>query len=146
MVLEGVELRSINKVVDLYNYISLKHTIPVGGDDIDKVDGNIELKFALGTEPFTQLNSDRIDSPKEGEVIYADDKEVLCRRWNWRECDKSKMTESTKNVTLVLEGLPPVIKEEIGSAISELAELVKKFCGGEVQQHILNSDNKEIAV
>ena len=145
-VLEGVELRSINKVVDLYNYISLKQTIPVGGDDINGVDGDIELKFALGTETFTQLNSDRVDNPKEGEVIYADDKEVLCRRWNWRECDKTKMTEKTKNVTLVLEGLPPVTKEEISSAINELAELVKKFCGGEIQQHILNSDNKEIAI
>jgi len=144
MVLEGIELRSINKVVDLYNYISLKYTIPVGGDDIDGVDGDIELKFAIGTEPFIQLNSDRVDNSKEGEVVYVDDKEVLCRRWNWRECDKSKMTDKTKNIILVLEGLPPVTKEKIDSAIGELANLVKKFCGGEIQKYILNSDNKEI--
>jgi DNA/RNA-binding domain of Phe-tRNA-synthetase-like protein len=146
MVLEGIKLRSINKVVDIYNYISLKHTIPVGGDDINGVDGDIELKFAQGTESFTQLNSDRVDDPKEGEVIYVDDKDVLCRRWNWRECDKSKMTKGTKNVTLVVEGLPPITKDEMSSILSELGDLVKIFCGGTIEQHILNSQDKEITV
>ena len=102
MILEGIELRHINKVVDIYNYISIKNIIPVGGDDTDKIDGNITLKFAQGDEPFTELNSEETKNPKEGEVVYVDDKEVLCRRWNWRECDKSKMTEETKNVALVV--------------------------------------------
>ena len=146
MILEGIHLRHINKVVDIYNYISLKHTVPVGGDDIDKVDGNITLQFATGEEPFIRLNSDEVDHPKEGEVIYADDKEVLCRRWNWRECDKSKMTEDTKNITLVVEGLSPVSKEDVQSIVVELGELVEKFCGGEISTHILNTENKEIEI
>lgn len=146
MILEGIELRHINKVVDLYNYISLKNLIPVGGDDIDKIDGGITLKLAEGNEPFIQLNSDKVDNPKEGEVVYADEKEILCRRWNWRECDKSKMAEDTKNNTLVVEGLSPVSKEDVESIINELAELVKKFCGGEVEKYILNSENTEFEV
>ena len=60
-----------------------------------------------------ELNSEETKNPKEGEVVYIDDKEVLCRRWNWRECDKSKMTEETTNVALVVEGLPPTSKEEV---------------------------------
>ena len=55
MILEGVHLRHINKVVDIYNYISLKYMVPVGGDDIDKIDGNITLCFATGVEPFISL-------------------------------------------------------------------------------------------
>lgn len=146
MILKGIELRHINKIVDIYNYVSIKHMVPVGGDDIDKVEGDIVLKFATGNEKFVKLNSQEVKNPKPGEVVYIDNKEVLCRRWNWRECDKTKMTEETKNVCLVVEGLPPVTKEEVDSAINELADLVKKFCGGEVQQHILSSDNKEIVV
>lgn len=146
MILNGIELRHINKIVDIYNYVSIKHMVPVGGDDIDKVEGDIVLKFATGNEKFVKLNSQEVKNPKPGEVVYIDNKEVLCRRWNWRECDKTKMTEETKNVCLVVEGLPPVTKEEVDSAINELADLVKKFCGGEVQQHILSSDNKEIVV
>lgn len=146
MILEGVQLRHINKIVDIYNSISLKHMIPVGGDDIDKVDGDITLRFATGEEPFIRLNSDDVDHPKEGEVIYADNKEVLCRRWNWRECDKSKMTEQTKNVTLVVEGLSPVSQEDIQSIVEELGQLVEKFCDGEISTHVLNSENKEIDI
>lgn len=146
MILEGVNLRHINKIVDIYNYISLKHIIPVGGDDIDKVDGDIVLRCATGQEKFIRLDSNEIDYPKQGEVVYADDKEVLCRRWNWREGDKSKMTEQTKNVMLVAEGLPPVTKEEVQSIINELGQLVKKFCGGEILTHILNAENREVEI
>lgn len=144
MILGGTELKHINKVVDLYNYISLKYIVLAGGDDIDKVDGDITLKFAEGDEQFIQLNSDKIDNPKEGEVVYADDKEILCRRWNWRECDKSKMTKKTKNIILVIEGLSPITKKDIEVIINELGELIKRFCGGEIHKYILNSENKEI--
>ena len=120
--------------------------LPVGGDNIDKIDGNILLKFADGTEQFTELNSNETKNPREGEVIYSDDKEVLCRRWNWRECDKSKMTEDTANVTLVVEGLPPVTKEEVESATKELSELMKKHLRGEVEIFILNRENPELDI
>ena len=140
MIIEGVQLKHINKIVDIYNYISLKHMIPVGGDDTNKIDGDITLRFATGEEPFIRLNSEEVDHPKEGEVIYADDKEVLCRRWNWRECDKSKMTEQTKNIALVVEGLSPVTEEEVRLIIEELGELIKKICGGEISAHILNNE------
>ncbi len=146
MILEDVHLRHINTVVDLYNYISLKYMIPVGGDDIDKIDGDIVLRFAKGDEQFIRLNSDEVDHPKVGEVIYADDTEVLCRRWNWRECDKSKMTKQTKNITLVAEGLSPVTKEEIQLIMAELGELIQKYCGGDIFTHILNGENREIEV
>ena len=146
MILDGIELKHINKLVDIYNYISIKHMLPVGGDNIDKIDGNILLKFADGTEQFTELNSNETKNPREGEVIYSDDKEVLCRRWNWRECDKSKMTEDTANVTLVVEGLPPVTKEEVESATKELSELMKKHLRGEVEIFILNRENPELDI
>jgi lysyl-tRNA synthetase class 2 len=146
MILEGIELRHINNIVDIYNYISIKHMIPVGGDDIDKVDGDITLKFAIGNEPFTKLNSQEIENPKEGEIVYTDDKEVLCRRWNWRECDKSKMTEDTKNVTLVVEGLPPVTKQEVKTILKELSELVQRFCGGEIKTFILDHAMPEVEI
>lgn len=146
MILEGIQLRHINKIVDIYNYISLKYMVPVGGDNTDKIDGDIILRFAKGDEPFMRLNSDEVDHPNEGEVVYADDKEILCRRWNWRECDKSKMTEQTKNVALAVEGLDPVSKNDVLLILDELAGLVEKFCGGEVTTNILNAENREVEI
>ena len=146
LILEGINLRPINKIVDIYNYISIKHMVPIGGDDIDKVDGDITLTFAQGNESFQPLNSDQVDNPHPSEVIYSDSKEVLCRRWNWRECDKSKMNLNTKNVTLVVEGLLPVTKEKVQSVIDELANLVKKYCGGQTRTYLLDSEHKKIDI
>jgi lysyl-tRNA synthetase class 2 len=115
----------------------------MGGDDIDHIDGNIMLKIADGTEKFVPLLSEEVENPHEGEVVYADDNDVLCRRWNWRECDKSKMTEQTKNVILYAEGLVPVTKEEVQTDIDELAELVKKYCGTETTEVVTKILRKE---
>jgi lysyl-tRNA synthetase class 2 len=144
MISKGVDLRPINKIVDVYNYISLKYMIPAGGDDLSKVEGDIILKFANGDEPFTALNSEERKTAREGEVVYTDAKEVLCRRWNWRECDKTKMTEETKDVVLVVEGLPPVTEEDVQKIGEELSVLVRTYCGGETRIAVLNEEKREI--
>ena len=53
------------------------------------------------------------------------------------------MTEETKNVALVVEGLPPTTKEEVKKIIEELSQLVQKFCGGEIKTFVLNNSNPE---
>jgi lysyl-tRNA synthetase class 2 len=146
MALKGLDVRHINKIVDLFNYISIKHIIPAGGDDMAKVDGDVTLKFAVGDEPFIALNSQERETAKEGEVVYADSKEVLCRRWNWRECDKTKMTEDTKDVILVVEALPPVTREELGEIMENLSRLITEYCGGEIRTAILDEGKRETEI
>jgi DNA/RNA-binding domain of Phe-tRNA-synthetase-like protein len=146
MILDGLELKHYSKLVDIYNYISIRHMVPVGGDDIGKVDGGIKLTMAKGTEPYTELNSDETKSPREGEVVYMDYKEVLCRRWNWRECDKTKMTEATTSASLVIEGLPPVTEAEVKAILEELKGLILKHCGGNAETHILNKGRPEAEI
>lgn len=140
MVLQGVDLRHINKIVDIYNYVSLKYMIPVGGDDMEKVKGDIALKFSRGDEPFIPLNSREMETAREGEVVYTDDEGVLCRRWNWRESDRTKMTEDTKDVVLVVEGLPPVGRKELEAVIKDLSILVSEHCGEEIRTEILDKN------
>ena len=146
MIMDGINLSPINTVVDIYNISSLKHTIPVGGDDIDKIDGDVVLTIADGTEEFTQLNTDEAIAVKSGEIIYRDDKEVLCRRWNWRECDKSKMTADTKNVCLLTEAIPPVDSDKINEIVSELASNVSEYCGGEIETYIIDASNPVLEI
>jgi DNA/RNA-binding domain of Phe-tRNA-synthetase-like protein len=146
MILKGIDLRHINTIVDVYNYISIKHMVPIGGDDISRIEGDIALRFASGGEMFRPLNSEEIEHAKDGEVIYTDNVEVLCRRWNWRECDKTKMTEETEEAMLVVEGLPPVNREDVERIVEELGGLVKRFCGGETRWEILHREFSEIAI
>jgi len=144
MILKGMDLRSINKSVDIYNFVSIKHMVPVGGDDLEKAEGDITLAFARGGEPFVALNSKEVERTREGEVVYIDSKEVLCRRWNWRECEKTKMTEETRKLILVAEGLPPETAEDMEGIIQELRQLIQRHCGGEPEVFVLNQERTEI--
>jgi len=118
--------------------------VPVGGEDINKIQGDVILTFAEPNESTVLLLGDKEPrSPHAGEVIYKDNISAICRRWNWREADRTKFTEDTKNCFLVIEGLPPVTTQEIENATKELKELVQKFCGGNITYKILNEKQPE---
>jgi DNA/RNA-binding domain of Phe-tRNA-synthetase-like protein len=140
-VLQGKELPFINPIVDLYNLISIKYLLPAGGDDLNKVEGEIFLTIAEGTEKFVMLGSQKTEEIKKGEVVYKDYREVLCRAWNYRECEKTKITENTVDVCLVLEGLEHSSKEEIVAALSELKDLLQSNCQGTYEQFFLDRNH-----
>jgi lysyl-tRNA synthetase class 2 len=140
------QLSYINTLVALFNYFSLKHMVPSGGDDLDRVDGNLRLTLAKGNEPFTPFNSEVIEYPAPSEVIYVDDSKVMCRCWNWRQGDQTKLTPATTNVAINVDCLPPVLKGEAEAITKELADLVTEFCGGEVKYFLLDASRNEVEV
>jgi DNA/RNA-binding domain of Phe-tRNA-synthetase-like protein len=145
--LKGEPLRSINPLVDLYNVISLTHLLPAGGEDLDAIQGDIILTRASATEPPVKLlgeNEER--APKPGEVIYKDDRGAICRRWNWKEADRTKLTEGTRNAVLVLEAIPPILVSELENAARELERLVLARCGGEAKVERLDRQRCETAI
>lgn len=131
-VLKGESVRHISTLVDLYNVISLRYLLPVGGEDLSKVKGDILLTLATGTEPpVVLLGEPEARPPHPGEVIYRDDAGVLCRRWNWKEAERTKLEETTTDAILVLEGLPPIAREVVERATKDLLQHILEYCGGE---------------
>ena len=137
-VVQSKPLPIINPLVDLYNVISIKHLLPAGGGNLDAIFGDIVLTFAQGTEKFTMLGQNESIIVKQGEVIYRDEQKVLCRAWNYRESEQTKITENIHNVYLLLEGLGHTSYEEIKSALSELNTLVSQYCGGTFKYFVLD--------
>jgi DNA/RNA-binding domain of Phe-tRNA-synthetase-like protein len=84
--------------------------------------------------------------PKKGEVIYRDRVGALCRRWNWKEADRTKLTEATREGFLVVEALPPVIRAELAAALEDLAEMVRSHCGGAVRTGVLDAGYLEMSL
>ena len=144
-VLNGATIRHINNLVSLYNMISLRYILPVGGEDLDKVVGDVQLTRAGNGEPAVFLLGEKeARAPRAGEIIYKDEVGAICRRWNWKEADRTKLTQETQNAFLVIETLPPVTRDTVETAIRELADLVKQYCGGTVSRAFLDKDNREI--
>lgn len=138
-VVKGEQLRSINPLVDLYNVVSMRRLMPIGGEDIDTLQGDLQLRIAGEDEPPVYLLGDReAKAPKPGEVMYADDEGAICRRFNWKEAERSKLTENTQRAVLVIEALPPVTEAELRAVLDELSELAKRFCGVTATPHIIS--------
>jgi DNA/RNA-binding domain of Phe-tRNA-synthetase-like protein len=106
-VLKGERLPRINALVDTYNAVSLKYAIPVGGEDLDRLVGDLRLVRA-----------------DDGEVVWRDDEGVTCRRWNWRQEPRTQLTEATKRAFFVFDQLPP--QQSLDAAVSELIEHLKQ--------------------
>lgn len=131
-------VRSINPLVDIYNTVSLKHFLPCGGEDLAAVVGDIRLTRASGGEHFVPLGSNEEQPPQAGEVIYRDDLGVICRSWNWREADRTKLTPLTRDAFLCIEGLPEHGADKVKTACDELATLVTEVLGGKAQAYLLD--------
>ncbi|MFI6007709.1 B3/4 domain-containing protein [Streptomyces sp. NPDC051243] len=125
-------LPRINLLVDLYNAISVAHLIPVGGEDIDRIRGRMVLVRATGDEEFVTASGGEevVEHPDAGEVVWRDDQGVTCRRWNWRQGPRTRLTEETVSGIFLLESLAPMPVAEVEAAGAELAELLEKFSPG----------------
>jgi DNA/RNA-binding domain of Phe-tRNA-synthetase-like protein len=122
--LKGQDLPAINGIVDLYNMLSLKYVLPVGGEDWNKLTSDLRLTSAQGHEPFltTSDGQEQVTSPDPGEIVWADEAGVTCRRWNWRQGRRTQLTEETRSMYFVLDRLAPYPTETLLAAGEELKE------------------------
>jgi len=144
---KGGTIPHINRVVDIYNAVSLATLLPAGAEDLDAIDGDVELTIAGESEPAVRLLGEpEPRPPRAGEVIYRDRAGAICRRWNWKEADRTKLTEGTRNALVVVEGLPPIGREAVAAAIEEIARRIREHCGGTVATAILDREAPRIGL
>lgn len=127
-VLKGHDLPAVNRLVDIYNAVSIEHMLPVGGEDWNYLTSDLILTLASGEEPFGAYENGEevVTFPEPGEVIWVDSAGVTCRRWNWRQCIRTRLTEKTQNVYFVLDRLAPYSIEALVAAGEDLMEHLKK--------------------
>jgi DNA/RNA-binding domain of Phe-tRNA-synthetase-like protein len=132
--LAGRALPAINGFVDAYNAVSLKHVLPAGADDLDRVSGDVAFRFSRPGDSFLDMaggedggGAPALDPPKEGEVVYADAEKVLCRRWNWRQDARSLVTPGTRRAILTIQFNGA---GDLDAAAADFLELARQFLGG----------------
>ncbi|MGW2306944.1 B3/B4 domain-containing protein [Actinomadura luteofluorescens] len=125
-------LPSINRVVDAYNAVSVEYALPIGGEDLDAYRGPARLVRATGDEPFDVIagGEPAVEHPNPREVVWRDDQGVACRRWNWRQCVRTRLTETTKNGLFLLERLEPYPLDRLAEAGDRLAERLRTISPG----------------
>ena len=140
----GKEIPHINVLVDLNNYFSLKYMLPVGGEDLDWLCGDVRLTFAKGGEAFRPIGSIEIERAGEGEASYIDEGGITCRYWNYRECERTKFSSKTVNAMILIEDLSNMHLDEFGKILKDMQNTIIKYIGGQIEPYILNEENTEI--
>lgn len=126
-VLKGNPVGPISPVVDVYNAVSLSHALPVGGEDIDAIVGDLRLGITKGGDAFRALG-DEEDSPTlEGELCYRDDVGAVCRCLNWRDGQRTALTDETSNAIFVIESVDPGRLHDLEEAVDRLAWLLSRY-------------------
>lgn len=100
-------LPRINALVDLYNAVSVAYRMPAGADDLDKVVPPLAFRYARPGDSFIALGDKEanVDPPKPDEVVYADQRHVLCRRWNWYQDDRTATSSATRDAVITIQSI-----------------------------------------
>ena len=143
---QGREFNPINPLVDIYNSVSLSYAVPCGGEDVNKIVGNLHLGQAKGGEPFFPLGAENDAPALPEELIYYDDEGAVCRCLNWREAQRTMLTEETKDAVLVIEAINAEQARRARTAMEELQDLVKDYFGVHGKLVHLTSESPEITL
>ncbi len=131
-VLKEGALPPLDPVVDIYNAISIRYAIPVGGENLAAYAGAPRLTLAEGNEPFDTLKEGQpvIEYPDAGEVIWRDDVGVTCRRWNWRQGVRTRLDSQAQHMWFILESLPSMPLSALQEAGDELVSNLQRLMPG----------------
>jgi DNA/RNA-binding domain of Phe-tRNA-synthetase-like protein len=143
-VANGSSLPSINGIVDLVNSVSLKYVLPMGAHDLDALEGNIFVRFAIEGDKFIPLGGEEVENVDPGELVYSDSKRIRTRRWIWRQSDCGKITESSKNIFFPIDGFEAANKQNILNAMQLLSSLLEKHYNCIVKMFFVDKNNNEI--
>ncbi len=131
-VLKDNPVGPITPSVDLYNIVSLRHAFPVGGEDVNAFVGDLRLGVTEGGDAFRGLGEEKDGPTLPGEVCYRDDEGAVCRCLNWRDGQRTALSDDSRDAFLVIESVDPGRSDDLAAAIDELGELVGRFLGGTV--------------
>ena len=126
-ILAGQEIPRINTLVDAYNLASINSGIALATFDTDVLNGNLFMRFAEEGEKFLGIGMKKPFVLKGGEIVVSDE-EKLIAIYPYRDSDTTKITEKTKNVTIVICGVPGLQKKALISASNLAEKYVLRFC------------------
>lgn len=143
---QGRELNPINPLVDIYNSVSLSYAVPCGGEDLDKIVGGLHLGKAKGGESFFPLGAETDAPALPEEIIYYDEEGAVCRCLNWREAQRTMLTEGTKDAVLVIEAINEEQAARAQAAMKELQSLVEEYFGVKGDITHLTAENPSLEI
>jgi DNA/RNA-binding domain of Phe-tRNA-synthetase-like protein len=129
-ILGGKQIPTINTVVDSYNMASIKTEIALAAFNRDELKGALLMRAAEKGERFLGIGMNQPMELNGGEVVITDE-EKLVAVYPYRDAERSKVSETTRNLMILVCGVPGIDERLLNDAGKVAQDLVTRFCGGE---------------
>ena len=131
-ILAGKPIPTINNVVDSYNLASIKTEIALAAFNRDELKGSLLMRAAEKGERFLGI---AMSEPMElnGVEVVISDEEKLVAVYPYRDAEKSKVSNVTRNLLILVCGVPGIDEQHLLEAGRVALDLVPRFCGGKAR-------------
>ena len=103
-------------------------------ETMEKVKEAPKKKIKPSKEPEIQ------EHPEPGEIVYVvrETGEIMCRRWNWRNGHKTRITEETRAIVMNVDGLGE--ESEVRTLVTRdrVAEMLRAHCKADIITALLS--------
>lgn len=104
---------------------------------MDRFVGDLQLTITDGGDEFYLIGDDRNQPTLPGELCYKDDVGAFCRCFNWRDGERTMITNQTQNAFLVIELLDDSREQAFREALDFIQQAATLHLGASVEQQIV---------
>lgn len=126
-------LYNVNTCVDAYNLIVMKHRVSNGAFDYDQLQFPTTLRFPKEKEEILLLGDKEPTKYKSIDLAYFDKVGGYNIYFNYRDAQRTCVTEKTKNIILNTDGIYDIDRNKVEQSLKESIDIITKYCGGKVE-------------
>ena len=129
----GKGLYTVNTCVDAYNLVVMKYRISVGAFDAETVKFPTTLRFAREGDEILLLGDETPTKYTSKELAYCDAIGGYNIDFNFRDAQRTKVTEETKDVWINVDGVYDISPQQVKEALRESVMKIIQYCGGVIE-------------
>ncbi len=130
---QGKSLYSINTCVDAYNLVVLRNRVSVGAFDLKQIHTPTQLRTATGGEQILLLGDQEPTIIKPGELCYFDQAGPYNLDFNYRDAQRSIVTEQTTDLVINVDGIHSITRAQVEQTLQQTITMIQKYCGGTLE-------------
>jgi DNA/RNA-binding domain of Phe-tRNA-synthetase-like protein len=138
------DLPRVHPLIDLCNAVSAAHAIPIAVLDLDRIEGDLTVRPATGSESYVTFSGD-VEHPVAGEIVYADDAGFAhSRRWVTRQSGRSAIRATTTRVLIVAEAVHDYADPDVSRVVGILTDEIAAAWGATPSHRELSADHPDM--
>jgi DNA/RNA-binding domain of Phe-tRNA-synthetase-like protein len=130
-ILANKQIPTINTLVDAYNLASIKTGVALAAFDLKELQGTLSMRAAEKGEEFLGIGMSKPMQLNGGEIVVHDD-EKLVAVYPYRDAERSKVTEQTKKIMLMVCGCPGIDEAPLLEAQQVASDYIISYCQGKL--------------